>query len=113
MGAHDIVGCEFYTHAIAFRSEEAHTINEQRTILIIIQRLLKICQIPILVRSSHGAHALYFAELGVFDGKFDGEEGGYVFGLRNEKRKLIRMKSTKNQNGTYEVEHDFAEEHVF
>lgn len=51
------------------------------TIFVVSQGLFKICEIAPLVRPCDGTHALYLAQLCVFEGELDGEEGSDVFGL--------------------------------
>jgi len=57
-------------------------------VFVIPKGLLKVREVPVLMREGYGAHALDLAELGVFDSELDREERCHIF-------RLVKLKTSE------------------
>ncbi len=79
--------------------------------LIVLERFLEVREISLLVRTRDRAHALYVSQLRILRRRLDGDKRSHVHGLQTRTRRS-GIVNTARASATYEVKHDFAEQHV-
>ena len=90
----------------------AGTVVNHRTLLVVLQRLLEVGEIPLLVCPRDRAHTLDVPELRILGRELDRQQRRDVFGLPGE-QDLVGHNNKRYAVQTYQVEHDLAKKHIF
>ena len=83
-----------------------------RTLLVVLQGLLEVGEIPLRVCPRDRAHTLDVPELRILGRELDRQQRRDVFGLPGE-QDLVGHNNKRHAVQTYQVEHDLAKKHIF
>ena len=84
-----VVSDESSARSAVSHAYEARARDGRRTLLVVLQSLLEVCEIALLVCARDGAHTLHVPELRVLRCELDREKGRDVFWLQTMKQKKI------------------------
>jgi hypothetical protein len=70
---------------IVNEGNERDRMRRRLTVLVILQSIFEIRQIPILVRPRNSPHALHLSQLRVLDRQFDQQQARHVLRLSNNR----------------------------